>query len=369
MLKLDLQYFAKDGPGGERTEPATQKKLEDVRKDGKVVKSKEISNCLILLALFLLLKLTLGFMGTRFTGIFQSVYAKIPEFSTLYGGYIDQNLYISMLMDMSLQSGLLVLPFLGAAFVLSFVIDLVQVKWKPTTKPLRPKFSNMNPINGFKKLFSAQSLVELLKAILKIALVIWVAYSTLRNQWPKLYLLYDVSLGQGLAVLGDTVINLGLKISAIYVVIAAADYAYQKYRFKEDTKMTKQEVKEEFKNQEGDPQVKSKQKQVMMKASMRRMMQDIPKADVVITNPTHFAVALMYDDSKYSAPVVVAKGADYLAQRIKDVARENNVEIVENVPLARNLYKNVEIGQMIPPELFPAVAEILAAVYRAQGKV
>ena len=369
MLDLDLQFFAKDGPGGEKTEPATQKKLQDVRKEGRVVKSKEISNCLMLLALFLVLKFWLSTMGNRFWGLFQTVYAKIPEMSTLYGGHIDVNGFTSLISQMLLQILILILPFLAAGFVLMFVTDLVQVRWKPTAKPLKPKFSKMNPLEGVKKLFSPQALIELLKSVLKIGLIVLVAYNTLKNDWPYLFYLYQMPLGQGLALMGNTVINLGIKIAAIYIVIAALDYAYQKHKFTEDTKMTKQEVKEEYKNQEGDPQIKGKQRQRMQQASMRRMMQAVPKADVVITNPTHFAVALRYDTSVADAPVLVAKGADYLAQRIKDIARENSVEIVENKPLARAIYHDVEIGQTIPPELYQAVAEVLAAVYRAQGKV
>ena len=163
--------------------------------------------------------------------------------------------------------------------------------------------------------------------------------------------------------------QLGIRMAAAYVIIAAADFAYQKWKYNDDLKMSKQEVKEEYKQQEGDPQIKGKIRQRMQEASRRRMMQDIPKADVVITNPTHFAVAIRYDNTESEAPVVVAKGSDYLAQKIKEIARENNVQIVENKPLARTLYANVDIGQAIPPELYQAVAEVLAYVYHLQGKV
>ncbi len=162
---------------------------------------------------------------------------------------------------------------------------------------------------------------------------------------------------------------MGIRIAAVYMVVAYADYRYQKWKFRDDMKMTKQEVKDEYKNMEGDPQVKGKQKQRMREASMRRMMQQLPEADVVITNPTHYAVAIKYDPDKYDAPYVIAKGEDFLAQKIKDVAKENHIEIVENKPLARMLYANVEIGGLIPPELYQAVAEVLAFVYHLKGKV
>jgi flagellar biosynthetic protein FlhB len=172
---------------------------------------------------------------------------------------------------------------------------------------------------------------------------------------------------QAIMLCGTVIINAGLKISLVYLVIGLADFIYQKYRFNEDMKMTKQEVKDEYKNTEGDPQIKGRQRRKMQEVSQKRMMQDVPKADVVITNPTHFAVALKYEAEVSSAPVVLAKGEDYLAQKIKEVARENKIEIVENKPLARMLYHNVDVGAEIPPELYQAVAEVLAAVYKAKN--
>ena len=176
-------------------------------------------------------------------------------------------------------------------------------------------------------------------------------------------------LNQALEVIGSIVINTGLKIAFIYLLVGFADLFYQRYKFKKDIKMTKQEVKDEFKNAEGDPQIKGKIRAKMREASQRRMMQSVPQADVVITNPTHFAVAVKYDASAGAAPIVLAKGADYVAQKIKEIARESHVEIVENKPLARMLYANVEVGQEIPPELYQAVAEVLAMVYKMQGKI
>jgi flagellar biosynthetic protein FlhB len=169
--------------------------------------------------------------------------------------------------------------------------------------------------------------------------------------------------------MGNLTINMGIRVAAVYMIIALVDFIYQKRKFHTDMMMTKQEVKDEMKESEGDPQIKSKQRQRMREASQRRMMQELPKADVVITNPTHYAVAIQYDQEKYNAPIVLAKGADYLAKKIKEIAKENDVEIVENKPLARMLYANVEIGAVIPPELYKAVAEVLAFVYHLKGKV
>ena len=228
---------------------------------------------------------------------------------------------------------------------------------------MRPKFSKINPLSGFKRIFSKDSLFELVKSIVKVALIIYVAYTSIKDHQNDLFLLYDIPLLQVVLLVGTIVIDTGLKISLIYIFIGIADFVYQKHKFKEDMKMTKQEVKDEFKNTEGNPEIKGRQRSKMREASQRRMMQSLPSADVVITNPTHYAVAIKYDAQQHSAPVVLAKGEDFLAQKIKEVAKENNVEIVENKPLARMLYANVDVGQEVPPELYQAVAEVLAFVY------
>lgn len=368
-LPLNLQFFAKDGPGGEKTEEPTAKKLEDARKEGQVAKSKEIANGLGLLALFLLLKIMVGSIGTSFLESFSMVYNRIPVICKLNGGTSPMGDISMLLRTVMLRLLIILLPVLLIGFAVAFVSDLFQVKWRPTSKPLQPKFSKLNPLNGIKKIFSAQSLVELVKSVAKILLIALVTYSYIKNKSGLLYALYDMSMMQAVNLIGETVIELGIRISAIYMIIAGADFMYQKYKFKNDMKMTKQEVKEEYKNAEGDPEIKGKIKARMREASQRRMMQAIPKADVVITNPTHYAVAIRYDTEVAPAPIVVAKGSDYLAQKIKQIARENNVEIVEDKPLARMLFANVDIDKQIPPELYQAVAEILAMVYHAQGKV
>ena len=369
ILEYNLQFFAKDGPGGEKTEPATPKKLEDARKDGKVAKSKEMNNAITLLGLFVVLRVFLGNMGTQFLNLFEIIYNQLSDFSTLYNGALPfatiHQIFRMVLTDI-LQ---MLLPFLVVSFLIAFVVDLVQVKWRPTAKPLQPKFSKMNPLNGIKRLFSSQSLIELLKSLLKIGLIGFVVYSYIKSRANNLFLLYDMPLFQAVGLVGSMVIDLGLRISAFYLVIAFLDFAYQKWKFKDDMKMTKQEVKDEYKNQEGDPQIKSQQRARMREASRRRMMQRLPEADVVITNPTHYAVAIKYDPEEMDAPYVIAKGADYVAQKIKEVARENHIEIVENKPLARMLYANVEIDQAVPPGLYQAVAEVLAFVYHLQGKI
>ncbi|MFG6339114.1 MAG: flagellar biosynthesis protein FlhB [Lachnospiraceae bacterium] len=369
MLQYNLQFFAKDGPGGEKTEEPTSKKLEDARNEGQVAKSKEVTSAFEMLAAFLMIRFLVEYMGKVFVGSMQGIYSQIPEYVRLYDGHIQTQTFRMLFVSSLLRILQVIAPFLLVGFLVAFITNVLQVKWKITTKPLQPKFNKLNPVSGFKRIFSANSLMELLKSVLKLTLIGYVVYDYLKKNMPSIYMLYDVSLNQGIAQIGALVINLGIRISLFYMLIAVADFAYQKIKFKKDMKMTKQEVKDEYKNQEGDPQIKGKQRQRMMEASRRRMMQQLPEADVVITNPTHFAVAIKYEPEVYDAPYVVAKGADYLAQKIKDVAKENHIEIVENKPLARMLYANVDVGSVVPPELYQAVAEVLAFVYHLKGKV
>ncbi|MBQ7943262.1 MAG: flagellar biosynthesis protein FlhB [Lachnospiraceae bacterium] len=369
ILELDLQFFAKEGPGGEKTEEPTAKKKEDTRKDGKVAKSRELSSGVELIALFLILKFWVGSMGERFMGLFGTVYEKMPSLTTRYEGFTLVEQYGILFRGVMTNMLILVLPFFAVGIVIAFGVNMIQFKFQVSTKPLQPKFNKLSPVSGMKRLFSAEKIMELVKSVFKIILISYVVYDEVKDKSGYLFNLYDIPLTQAIALIGDVVINVGLKVSLFFLIIAFADFAYQKYKFKQEIMMTKQEVKDEYKNAEGDPQIKGKIRQKMREVSQRRMMQDLTKADVVITNPTHFAVAIKYSPEENAAPIVVAKGADYLAQKIKAVARENKIEIVENKPLARMLYANVEIGQEVPPELYQAVAEVLAMVYKMQGKM
>lgn len=259
-------------------------------------------------------------------------------------------------------------PFLLIGAVVALLVSIVQVGWKVSTKPMQPKLDKFNPLNGFKRMFSKESLFELVKSILKIVLICYVAYTCIRDEQDNLFILYEVPLSQAILLCGSIIIDTGLKISLVYLVVGIADWAYQKHKFNEEMKMTKQEVRDEFKNTEGNPEIKSRQRSKMREVSQRRMMQDVPKADVVITNPTHLAVAIAYDNETAKAPIVLAKGEDYLAMKIRETATENNIEIVENKPLARTLYATVDVGEEIPPELYQAVAEVLAMVYHTKNR-
>ena len=364
LLSYDLQFFAKDGEGGEKTEPATAKKLKDARKEGKVAKSKELTSAFDLIVLVLCLKIFVSYVGGNLLGLFDLVYGNMADFVRINEGYMSSQAVSTVLFPVIIRWLLTVLPFFAFGVVITFLISVIQVGWTVSAKPMQPKLSKFNPINGFKRIFSKDTLFELVKSIFKVGIIIYIAYTSVRDEAGHLFILYELDLKQAIALVGTLIIDIGLKISIVYLIIGIADYAYQKWKFNDEMKMTKQEVKDEFKNTEGDPQIKGRQRRKMQEVSQRRMMQDVPKADVVITNPTHYAVALKYEAEVRPAPYVVAKGEDYLAQKIKEVARENNVEIVENKPLARMLYSNVDIGADIPPELYQAVAEILAVIFQ-----
>lgn len=366
ILKLNLQWFA-EGEGGEKTEPATQKKLEDARKEGKVAKSKDLTQAFELVVLFLLLKIFLGYVGERMMGLFDSTLGRLAEFYKVNQAGVSIAAVMTLITNAILELLLIVWPFFVFGFVITFLVTVYQVGWKVSTKTMEPKLSKFNPINGFKRIISKDSLFELLKSIIKVVVIIYIAYTSIAEEANNLFILYEISVNQAVALVGEIILDVGLKISLIYVAVGLGDYIYQRFKFNNEMKMTKQEVKDEYKNTEGDPQIKGRIRQKMREVSQRRMMQDVPKADVVITNPTHFAVAIKYDAEVSRAPVVVAKGEDFLAQKIKEVARENHVEIVENKPLARMLYHNVDIGSEIPPELYQAVAEVLAMVYHMKN--
>ena len=358
----NLQFF---GEGGDKTEKATPKKLDDARKEGRVARSSDLINGFMLLLMFFVLKLFGGIMANLFLDSFVKYYNKASDISMeVFDVKQAVNLSNEIVIDIVIAS----LPVLIGSFVVALVGNIVQVGWKVTGKPLKPKLDRLNPIGGFKRMFSQEKVVELIKSILKVLAIALVAYNEVKDRWKFILNLYDFEFMQAVLNIFDIVLDVGIKISLIFVVIGLADFGYQKWKHLHDLRMSKQEVKDEMKQSEGDPQIKGQIRQKMREGARRRMMQDLPKADVVITNPTHFAVAVKYDKETAEAPYVLAKGADYVAANIKEIAKQNNIEIVENKPLARMLYYNVEIGDQIPPELYQMVAEVLAYVYSVKNK-
>ena len=289
-IEYNLQFFAKEGPGGEKTEEATGRKLDKARSEGQVAKSQDLNVAVLLLVLFISLKVFGGFMYNRFTEVFTQSFRWISDYST---SEFTVERAVSLLSYGLKEIVIISLPVFGLGMIAAFVINYVQVKWKPTAKPLKPTFSKLNPINGFKRMFGASKVMELLKTIVKLVVLFYVIYSALQDEWGLIINVYQLELTQAVIIIANTVIDVAIKISAVFFAIAVFDYMYQKRKFKKEMRMTKQEVKEEFKNTEGNPQIKGQIRRKMQEASRRRMMQALPEADVVITNPTHLAVAII----------------------------------------------------------------------------
>ncbi|MCL2058735.1 MAG: flagellar biosynthesis protein FlhB [Oscillospiraceae bacterium] len=362
--RVQLQRFAKDGPGGEKTETATTKKRQDARKKGQVMKSTEIITAIILLVAFFTIKVCGGLIYESVTRFAKSMYLDYMASAQDITINIMYKLYIDAAIAFLLSVG----PIMGVVYVAAFTANVAQVGFQFTAEPLRFKPDKISPIKGFKRLFSAKNLFNLFKSVFKVLVVGMLAYTYINGKLSDLTMLMGADImtivRNGLAMVFD----LAFRICAAILFLAIIDYAWQWWQHEQELKMTKYEVKEEYKQMEGDPKIKAKIKEKQRKISMQRMMSDVPKADVVITNPTHFAVAVRYDLAIADAPVVLAKGRDYVAHRIKKIAEESGVSVVENRPLARALYDTVEVGEKIPIELYHAVAEVLAFVYSLKNK-
>ncbi|WP_409305439.1 flagellar biosynthesis protein FlhB [Peribacillus sp. SCS-155] len=357
-IQLDLQHFA-----GEKTEKATPKKRQDAKKKGQVAKSQDVNTAIVLLAVFMLLSLIGPYMKDAILGMF------IESFQGQMLTTLTEDTTQTLFLDVFKKTGLLLAPVMGVALVAGVAANFMQIGFMFSTEAIQFKLEKIDPIKGFKRIFSMRAIVELLKSILKISLVGLVTFLVIWQRMDEIMTLSQKSVAAALAILADITVKVGLYASAVLLFLSLLDFLYQKYDFEKSIRMSKQDIKDEYKNIEGDPLIKSKIKQKQREMAMQRMMQEVPKADVVITNPTHFAIALKYEDGKLDAPYVVAKGVDYVAQKIKYVAKENDVVMVENRPLARALYDQTEIGQAIPEEFFKAVAEILAFVYKTKGKI
>ena len=349
--------MAQDSGGGEKTEDPTPKKRQDARDEGQVAFSPEVNSAGVLLVGFT----TLSFLGQDLwnacavamrRSMSEHLTVEITGFESvirLFGQYLP-------------VFGVLAL-FLGIILAAVAVMGIGQVGFHLTWKPLLPKMSRISPMTGFGRLFGVRGLVRVLVSAAKMALISVVAYYAIADDLPR-QMAIDDRIGYRFGVEISSLLGLAMRLVFVMVIIAAIDYAYQRYQHSKDLMMTKQEVKEEYKQSEGDPLVKSKIKQIQRAMAQKRMMQEVPKADVIITNPTHVAVALKYDKDGMAAPEVIAKGYDEVAQKIKAIAAEHGIPQIENVPLARALAKEVEIGRAIPTKWYQAVAEVLALVYK-----
>ncbi|MBO8159365.1 flagellar biosynthesis protein FlhB [Thermosyntropha sp.] len=357
IILINLQLFA-DGDAGEKTEQATPRRREEARKKGQVFKSNDLNSAVILtvgsVAIFLTLPHVLESFKA-FTALF-ILDRSMQDFTNEYA----LDLWIETLWVM----GKMLFSIFLATFVTALLVTYLQVGFVFSTEPLVPKLERLNPVEGFKRIFSKRALVELLKSLLKVIITGDIVYSEIRKDLEIFACMVDMDILPALKVLSSMIFKIALKVGVVFIVIGVLDYIYQWYEYEKSLKMSKYEIKQEYKETEGDPQIKTRQRQIQRQAAMQRMMAEVPKADVVITNPTHFAVVLKYEAEKMEAPVVVAKGKDFIALKIKEIASENNVIIVENPPLARTLFFAVDIGQQIPEEMYQAVAEIIAYVYK-----
>ncbi|WP_438317641.1 flagellar biosynthesis protein FlhB [Sporosarcina sp. FA9] len=359
LLRLDLQFFA-----GEKTEKATQKKRLDSRKKGQVLKSQDVTSSILLLSIFMFLFFGAASMGNHFFSFFYHSFTKYVSM-TQY----DIDTVMIIYTDVLLQMAFVLLPIMLVAVVAAVAANLLQFGVLFTAEPLKMDLKKIDPIKGLKRIFSIRAIVELMKSVLKISFIGSVTFVIVYTNIYKVLGLAFKSPWDVMTTVGQLAVMMGIIASFVLLFISILDFLYQKYDYEKNLKMSKQDIKDEHKNTEGDPQVKSRIKQRQREMAMRRMMQEVPNADVVITNPTHYAIAIKYDDGKMDAPIIVAKGVDFVAQKIKLIAQEHEIITVENRPLARSLYDQVEIGDRVPEEFFKAIAEILAYVYRIQRKI
>ena len=352
---FDLQRF-----DGEKTEEPTSKRRADARKKGQVARSQELNTAFVLL---------IGFLTLRI--LWEYLYVNIAEYTIYLYTHLSQSMSTEGISELFIGIMLLLaktaFPVMIAILIVGLAINLYQVGLMFSTDKLELRLGNLNPINGFGRIFSKRALVELAKSIFKIIIIGYFLYLYLKDQIPYMPQFIFFDLPESLATIADFIFTMAFQVIAVIMIMAAADYKYQQWQTTQDLKMSKQEVKDEFKQMEGDPQIKGKIKQKQRQMAMQRMMSEVPKADVIVTNPTHLAIALQYKKGMI-APLVLAKGQDLVAERIKQIAREHRIIIVENKPVARALYEAVEVGGTVPAELYQAVAEIIAYVYRIKHR-
>lgn len=354
---INLQLFS-----GEKTEKATPKRRKEAREKGQVLKSKEMITAFMLLFVFLGLKFLGAYIYVSISSFTKDILSEIQ-----YVDEITSKSITALSVRVILKIIQIFMPIAGIALITGVALNYMQIGFLFTTKNLKFDLNKINPISGFKRLFSMRNVVEFVKSITKIGIVGYILFRYIVKEAPNFLNAIDMDVNQIAVYMGDRAISIGIRGSAVLIILGICDYVYQKWQYEKDLKMSKQEIKEEYKQTEGDPKVKGKIKERQRKMAMSRMMQEVPKADVIITNPTHYAIALIYDGDKQDAPLVVAKGQDLIAQNIKRIAKENGVITVENKPLARALYASTEIGDFIPDDLYQAVAEVLAYVYKIKN--
>ncbi len=356
-LPFDLQMFA-----GEKTEEATEKRKRDAVQEGNVAKSQDLGSVVILLAGFLMLRAYGANMYSRCADFMRYCFGQILQSNlTLNEALILLNQFIVVTL-------IITIPFMLAIMLAAIFSNVIQIGFLFRFDPMTPNFDRMNPVSNIQNMFSWKMVAELVKSFLKIFIVAYVPYSTIKEEFPKFIGFIKTNPVYSFGTLLDICYAMAIKIILIFLVLAIADWFFQKWRYDESLKMSKEDIKEEHKQQEGDPHVKQKIRELQRRASARRQMEEVPKATVVVTNPTHIAVALKYIPGETPAPLIVAMGTGLIAQKIKEIAKENNVPIVENKPLAREMFKKANVGDEIPQELWTAVAEILGQIFRERQR-
>ncbi len=354
--------MAEEAPtGGERTEAPSAKRREDFRKKGQVAQSKEVQTAALFTLVLLFWVFYMPMFWQGLTNLLTTFFQTIGNFEATDSSTLALSWFIAQ------KVAILLSPLFLLVLLIGFFSSFLQIGWLFTTQPLVPDFNKLDPIKGMGRFFSRRSLVELVKSLAKVALIAWVGYSTVVGKFGQALLLTDTTVGASVAFLAETAALILAKICAVLILIAFIDFLFVRWEMEEKMKMTKQELKEEYKEMEGDPHVKAQIRAIQQEMARKRMMAEVPKADVVVTNPTHLSVALRYAPDEMDAPMIIAKGADFVAMKIREIAREHNIPIVENPPVARLLHK-LELNALVPENLFKAVAEILAHVYSLKNR-
>lgn len=347
---------------GDKTEEPTPKKKKDARKQGNIAKSSEVNTAMTFIAILVIVYTMSDYVSFEIKNFIVNI------LSGNFNMPINNNTIKELMFKVMLSFMKIILPICLIIMIFGILGNLIQTGFFFSAESLRPKFSKLNPINGFKNMFSLKSLVNLVKNIVVISVMIAIGYSFMNKNFAGIIKSGDIYIPYLFDTIVDLIKNILSTIAMVVVVIAILDYAYQKYSHNKELKMTKQEVKEEYKQMEGDPQIKGKIKQKQRQMATQRMMQAVPSSTVIVTNPTHISIAIRYEQGIDKTPVVVAKGADQVAFKIREIAKSHDVPIIENVPLARLIYREVEIDQEIPEEMYKAVAEVLVAVYKIKNK-
>lgn len=358
QLKLDLQFFA-----GEKTEKASPKKKQDERQKGKVSKSQDVNTAILLIFCFATLAVFGSSMKNGMTDLYTHTFTEYIKWD------VTKLSVMEMFSEVVLDLARIVAPVMIIAVIAGIAANLLQIGFLFTTEPLKFDLKKIDPIQGAKRIFSIRALVELLKSLLKIVFIGTITFTIIWIYKDEMMMLGLKSVESALSFFGRLTIIMGLSATLALLFLAVLDYMYQRYDYEKNLKMSKQDMKDEYKNSEGDPLIKSKIKEKQKQMAMQRMMSEVPNADVIITNPTHYSIAIKYDEDKASAPYVIAKGMDDVALKIREIAKEHDIATVENRQLARSLYEVIEIGDIIPEEFYQAVAEVLAYVYRLENKV